>query len=116
MTINLVHSFDPEQFDRMLAAIDWSASGIVLEALAKLNQRIKNMAVNVDALLAAVAEVQADVQNVIRKLNEPDVAAQTKIDQATAVLQEVNAALDTIAPDAPAPEPPVEPTPDAPVA
>jgi len=71
----------------------------------ELKQEIKAMAVNVDALMAAVADVQADVQNVIRKLNEPDVDAQAKIDAATDALRAVNAALDAVAPDATEPTP-----------
>ena len=71
----------------------------------ELKQEIKAMAVNVDALMAAVADVQSDVQNVIRKLSEPDVDAQVKIDAATAALEAVDDALDAIAPDATEPTP-----------
>lgn len=109
LTIHHVHSFDKQQFADMLSAIDRGTSTLLLKVLIELIERVKKMGLNFDELNSAVAAIQADVQNVIARLNAPDEEAQAKIDAATATLRGIDTALDAIAPD------PVEPTPDAPV-
>jgi hypothetical protein len=97
----VTHRFDDKQFAAVLAAMKEQSSEarLVRVVLRILSERIEKMSVNLDALQAAVASVQADVQNVIAKLNEPDTDAQAKIDAATEALRAVDAALDAIAPD-----------------
>lgn len=67
------------------------------------------MALDFSSIENGIAALRQDVQNVIAKLNEPNVDAQARIDAAGAALAELDAALDAVAPDpAPAPEPPAE--------
>lgn len=70
-----------------------------------LRREIQDMALDFTNFDAAIAALREDVQNVIRKLNEPDTEAQARIDAATAALGEIDAALDAVAPDAPPAEP-----------
>lgn len=77
----------------------------------ELKQEIQKMALNFDNLDAAVAKVQADVQNVLRVLTEGEAPAQERIDRATNILNGVDRDLDALAPDAPA-EPTPEPAPE----
>lgn len=80
-----------------------------------LRKEIADMALNVDALNAAVAALHQDVQNVIRKietLNLPNAEDQAKVDNITDALNAIDAGLDAIAPDPIVPTP--EPTPEQP--
>ena len=86
-TINISTRLSDNQFCRLL------------DTLNRIEQGVRKMGVNVDALVAVVPKLQQDVQNIIEKLNAPDVEAQAKIDEAVAALEAVDAALDAVAPD-----------------